>query len=108
MSSLAEDLKIKQPVWNRKVSKPSCLRLLELFVCSNFQISTPQFSMHHAMHYPHDGSCGVLGTVVYENISVLEVTLTDILDSDHLPITFSILDPLRTKEASDPVEKLTD
>jgi hypothetical protein len=37
-----------------------------------------------------------------------EVIATDILDSDHLPITFSILDPVGTREALHPVEKLRD
>jgi hypothetical protein len=36
-----------------------------------------------------------------------EVTVTDILDADHLPIMCSILDPVR-REALHPVEKLTD
>jgi hypothetical protein len=38
---------------------------------------------------------------------VSEVTATDILNSDHLPIMFSILDPVKMREALDPVEKLT-
>jgi hypothetical protein len=35
-------------------------------------------------------------------------TVTDILHSDHQPIMFSILDPVRTRTALDPVAKLTD
>jgi hypothetical protein len=37
-----------------------------------------------------------------------EVTVTDILDSDHLPIMISILEPVRKREALDLVEKLRD
>jgi hypothetical protein len=32
----------------------------------------------------------------------------NIVDSDHLPIRFSILNPVRTREALNPFEKLTD
>jgi hypothetical protein len=34
--------------------------------------------------------------------------VTNILGSDHLLIIFSVLDPVRTREARDPVEKPTD
>jgi hypothetical protein len=37
-SILAGDLNAKNPVWNSTVSKPSDLKLLELFVSSNFEI----------------------------------------------------------------------
>jgi hypothetical protein len=37
-----------------------------------------------------------------------EVTVTDILDPDHLPIMFNILDPVRKMETLDVAEKLTD
>jgi hypothetical protein len=33
-----------------------------------------------------------------------EVIITDILDSDHLPVMFNIVDPVRKSVASDPVE----
>jgi hypothetical protein len=36
------------------------------------------------------------------------IIVADIIDSDHLPIMFSILDPVRTREALDPVEKSAD
>jgi hypothetical protein len=35
-----------------------------------------------------------------------EVIVTGILDSDHLPIMFNIVDPARMSEALNPVEKL--
>jgi hypothetical protein len=60
------------------------------------------------MHYTPDGRDDVLDTVVHQNVRLSEVTVTDILDSDHLPIIFSILEPVRMREALDPVEKLTD
>jgi hypothetical protein len=38
---LAGDLNAKHPVWNSKVSNPSGLKLLELFVSFKFEISFP-------------------------------------------------------------------
>jgi hypothetical protein len=39
---------------------------------------------------------------------VVHITVCDILDSDHLPIVFHILDHIRTKKLSEPLEKFTD
>jgi hypothetical protein len=47
------------------------------------------------MHYSPYGIGDVLNTVVYQIIQLSEVTAADILDSDHLPTVFSILDPVR-------------
>jgi hypothetical protein len=58
------------------------------------------------MHYTPDGRGNVLNIVVHQNIRLSEVIVTDILDSNHLPIMFSILDPVRTREVLGPVEKL--
>jgi hypothetical protein len=104
MSNLSDVLNAKHPVWNSNVSNTSGLQLLELFVSSNFEISTPQCSTHCTP----DGRGDTLDIVVYQNVRLSEVIVSDILDSDHLPIMFSILDPVRTREASVPVEKLTD
>jgi hypothetical protein len=46
--------------------------------------------------------------VVHQNVRLSEVIVTDILDSDHLPIVFTILDPFGMREALDAVEKFTD
>jgi hypothetical protein len=43
-SILAGDLNAKHPVWNSTLSNPSGLKLLELFVSPNCEISTPQCS----------------------------------------------------------------
>jgi hypothetical protein len=59
-------------------------------------------------HYTPDGTRDALDTVVHQQVRLSEVTVTDILDWDHLPTMFSILDPVRTRGASDPAEKLTD
>jgi hypothetical protein len=101
---LAGDLNAKHPLWNSTVSTPSGLKFLELFVNYNFDISAPQRSTH----YTPDGRDDVLNIIVHQNVRLSEVIVSDILDSDHLPIMFSILDPVKTKEILDPVKKLTD
>jgi hypothetical protein len=77
---------------------------LELFVSSNFEISAPPYSTRHTP----DGKGDVLHIVVHENVRLSEVIVTDFLGSDRLPIKFSILDPVRRREALDPVENSTD
>jgi hypothetical protein len=54
------------------------------------------------------GNGDVLDIVVYKNIRLSNVIGYDILDSDHLPILFHILDHERTKNFSARTEKLTD
>jgi hypothetical protein len=60
------------------------------------------------MHYTPDSRRDVLDNVLHQNVRLSEVIFTDILGSHHLPITFSIIDPVRMRKALDPVEKLTD
>jgi hypothetical protein len=50
----------------------------------------------------------VLDTVVHQNIRVSDVIVSDILDSDHLPIVFHILDHVKIRNHSEPVEKFKD
>jgi hypothetical protein len=50
----------------------------------------------------------VLDIVVHQNIRISDVIVSDILDSDHLPIIFHILDHVKIRNLSDPIEKLTD
>jgi hypothetical protein len=46
--------------------------------------------------------------VPHENVRLSEIIVSHFLDSDHLPVIFSILDPVRAREALDPAEKFTD
>jgi hypothetical protein len=46
--------------------------------------------------------------MVHQNIRVSQVTLSDILDSDHLPVVFHILDHVKIKNFSEHIEKCTD
>jgi hypothetical protein len=72
-SILAGDLNVKHPVWNSKVSNPSGLKLLELFVRSNFEISAPKC----CTHYTSDGTGDVPDVVVHQNARLSEVIVTD-------------------------------
>jgi hypothetical protein len=69
------------------VSNPSTLNIFELFISSNFEISIPQY-------YTSDGRADVLDIVGHQKVRLSEVTVPDILDSDHIPVIFTILDPV--------------
>jgi hypothetical protein len=47
----------------------------------------------------------VLDIVVHKNVQLSEVIISDILDFDHLPIVFNLLDHVRTRNLSDRVDK---
>jgi hypothetical protein len=90
-SILAGDLNAKHPVWNSKVSNPSGLKLLGLFINCNFEISAPQ----HPTHFVPDGRGDVLDIVVHKDVRLSEVRVLDIVDSNLLRIMFCILIILR-------------
>jgi hypothetical protein len=69
-----------------------------------FKISAPQCPTH----YSPAGNGDVLDIVVRQNTRVSDVTVSDILDSDHLPIIFHILDYVKIRNLSEPIEKFTD
>jgi hypothetical protein len=50
----------------------------------------------------------VLDIVVHQNIRVSDVIVYYILNSDHLPLVFHILDQVKIRNLSDPDEKFTD
>jgi hypothetical protein len=103
-SILPGDLNAKHPVWNSKFSNPSGLKLLDLFVSSNFKISAPQYPTH----FVSDGRGDVVDIVVHKDVRLSEVRVLDIMDSDHLPIIFCILDHVKAREILDPLEIFTD
>jgi hypothetical protein len=82
----------------------SLFQLLRLFDASQFAISAPQ----SPTHYSHAGNGDVLDIVVHQNIRVSDVIVSNILDSDHLPIVFHILHHVEIRNLSEPVEKFTD
>jgi hypothetical protein len=97
-------LAAKHPSWNRTVSNLSGQKLLQLFDASDFEISAPQCPTHYSLV----GNGDVLDIVVHKNIRLSNVIVSDILDSDHLPIIIQILAHVRTKNVSAPLEKFTD
>jgi hypothetical protein len=59
-----------------------------LYDASDFEISAPQCPTH----YSPVGNGDVLDIVVHKNIRLSNVIISDILDSDHLPLIFHILE----------------
>jgi hypothetical protein len=103
-SILEGNLNDERPFWNSAVSNPSGEKLLQLFDVSQFEISAPQCPTH----YSPAGNGEVLDIVVHQNIRVSDVIVSDISDSDHLPIVFHILDHVKIRNLSEPIEKFTD
>jgi hypothetical protein len=50
----------------------------------------------------------VLGIVLHKSTRISEINVLEILDSDHLPILFYMLDHVSTKDILAPVETFTD
>jgi hypothetical protein len=100
---LTGDLNAKHPFWNSAVSPPSGEKLMALFDLSELEISAPQCPTH----YSPAGNGDMLDIVVHQNIRVSYVTVSDILDSDHLPIIFHILEHVKIRNLSEPIEKFT-
>jgi hypothetical protein len=100
-SVLAGDLNAKHPFWNSDVSNPSGVRLLEMFDINEFEISAPQCPTQYSPAGNGDG----LDIVLHQNVRLSEVIVSHVLDSDHLPILFHILDHVTTRNLSDLIEK---
>jgi hypothetical protein len=99
-SILAGDLNAKIPFWNSTVSNHSGEKLFNLFDVNQFDISAPQFPTQ----YSPSGNDDVLDIVVHQDIGVSDVIVSYILDSDHLPILFHILDNVKIRNLSDPIK----
>jgi hypothetical protein len=83
---------------------PSGEKLMVLFDTNEFEISVPQCPTH----YSSAGNGDVVDIEVHQNIRLVDVTVCDILNSDHLPIIFHILDHVEIRILSNPIEKFTD
>jgi hypothetical protein len=59
-------------------------------------------------HYSPAGNGDMPDIWVYKNARFSNIIASDILDSDHLPITFYILDHLRITKLLKPLVKFTD
>jgi hypothetical protein len=102
---LAGDLKAKHPFWNSSVSNSPGVKHLELFHKNKFEISAPKCPAH----YSPAGNGDILDIVVQQNAStrLSSVTVSNIVDSDHLPRLFHIRH-VKIRNLSDPIEKYTD
>jgi hypothetical protein len=87
-SLLAGDLNAKYSFWNIVVSNPS-------------DVKCP-------IHYTLAGNGDIFYNIVHKNVRLSVVIVSDILDSDHLPIIFPLLDHVTTKNLSGTVDKFTD
>jgi hypothetical protein len=67
-------------------------------------MSAPQYPTH----FLPNGRGDVLDIVVHKDVQISDVRVLDIMYSDHLPITFCILDHIKAKEILDGVKKFTD
>jgi hypothetical protein len=92
---LEGDLNAKHLSWNSAVSNPSGEKLVQLSDTYNFEISAPQCPTHYSLV----GNGDVLEIVIHKNIRPSNVIVSDIFDSDHLPIILHILDNVRTKKS---------
>jgi hypothetical protein len=63
---------------------------------------------HNVSHYSPAGNGDILDIVVHQNIELSSVTVSNILDSDHLPIIFHILDHVKIRKLLETTEKFTD
>jgi hypothetical protein len=97
---LAGDLNAKHPFWNSAVSNHSGEKLMALFDLSEFEISAPQCPTNR---FPA-GNCYVLDIKVHQNIRAA----CDILEYDYLPIISHILDHIKFRNLSQPIQKFTD
>jgi hypothetical protein len=79
------------------------MRLLDL-QGKSFQISAPQCPTHHTPQ----GTGDVFDTLVHRNVRLSDVTVSDILDTDHLPVLFHILDHVSARDILALVEVHTD
>jgi hypothetical protein len=102
-SLLAGDKNAKHPYWISVVSNTSGAKLLNLLYINEFEISAPQCPKHCSPA----GNGDVLD-IVYKNVRLSEITASDILETDHLPIFFHLLDHVTTRNLWNPVDRFTD
>jgi hypothetical protein len=54
------------------------------------------------------GNGDILDIVVHQNIRLSSVNVSNILNSDHLPLLFHILDHIKIRNVLEPIENYTD
>jgi hypothetical protein len=76
---------------------------LDLFDINEFKISVPKCPTR----YSPTGNNDILDIVVRQSIRLSGVIVSDILDPDHIPIAFHILDHVKTTNLLEPISKFT-
>jgi hypothetical protein len=79
---LAGDLNAKYPSWNSAVSNTAGQKLLQLFGTIDFEMSASQCPTHYSLI----GNRDVMDIVVHKSIRLSDVIVSDILDSENLPL----------------------
>jgi hypothetical protein len=77
-------------------------KLLNLLHIYKFEISVSQWTTQYS-----PARNDVINTVVHENVRLSHVIVSDIPESDHLPIISHLLDHVRTRNLLEP-DKFTD
>jgi endonuclease/exonuclease/phosphatase (EEP) superfamily protein YafD len=101
---LAGDLNATHPAWNSQIANIAVTRILNLQDKSDFQISAPRYPTH----YTPSGNGDVLDVVLHRNVRISDINKLEILESDHLPILYHMLDHVSTRDKSAPIEIHTD
>jgi hypothetical protein len=101
-SILAGDMNATHSLWNSAVSNPSSQKHLQMFGVCEFKISVPQYPTLYS-----SGKWCVLDIVSHQHPRLSHVIDSDILDSDHHPIVFRILDCV-TNKLLEPFKKFID
>jgi hypothetical protein len=87
IESLSSRRNAKNTVWNSQVPNFSDKKILDLFEGNDFQFSVQQCPIHCTPQV----NGNVLDTALHKHARPSDVTVSDILDSDHLSIFFHIL-----------------
>jgi len=83
---------------------PQVRNSLTLPIKNDFQISAPPSPTHYAPR----GNGDILDIAIHHNVRLSGITMSDVLDSDHLPIFFNILNQVCAGDNSVWVETHTD
>jgi hypothetical protein len=97
---------VKHPFWivQFQIPQEGGGELVQLFDANDFENSATQ----HPTNYSLAGNGDVLVIVVHQNIRLSHVSVSDILNSDHVPIVFHILHLVTTYKLLEPFEQFTD
>jgi hypothetical protein len=100
----AGDLNAKYLFWNKVVSNTLFAKQLDSLHINEIEISTPHYPTHHCPA----GNGDVLNIVANKNFQLSEIIVSYVLDSDHIPIDFHLMDHIKNRTLSDSVDEFID